>query len=208
MAETFLEDEIAAEVSRLEESRYGDHWVTRRNGRVLLIHELAELNVSRGDASVREMANARKAPGSQTDRELFAGVGTLADQFKGDEAGLKRVVAKAKRLGYNPGDCDFYNPTMVRPEVGEGDPEAFIPATGGRGHIKKVAQQRGLPVRGQMNLAGSDIRPPKKKPVRLAEDIVREKACEMVRKNPDLRMKTKNELRQMVMEKHAPKRSE
>ena len=77
--------------------------------------------------------------GTMTDREYFRGQGTLLDQFTGEEHILEAHIKQAKKDGYTPGINDVYNP-MIANKPGDG--KAFVPPTGGRGHIKRVCQER------------------------------------------------------------------
>ncbi|SFH96782.1 hypothetical protein [Planctomicrobium piriforme] len=93
------------------------------------------------------------------------------------------------------------------PEIARyrGDPEAYVPFSGARDHIRKVCEKRGWACEGAVNVKG---REPEKDPhapengVALAEDLVVKKAGEIITKNPELKRKTKGEIRQMVTEKH------
>lgn len=86
-----------------------------------------------------EILSTRTFPGTNTDRELFADYGTLADQFEGEEQVLEKVISESRKRGYNPNPNDLYMPRLAECV---GDPLAFVPATGGRSHIKKVAKLR------------------------------------------------------------------
>lgn len=87
-----------------------------------------------------EMLAFQSPPGSLTDREFFSGQGTLADQFKGDEAMLKRLVSTAASNGRRPQASDVYCSGLAR---FPGDPEAFVPSSGGRNYIRRLSEQRG-----------------------------------------------------------------
>lgn len=143
------------------------------------------------------------APGTLSDREFFAGRGTLADQFQGDEQTLKLLVAEAQRRGYTPGPNDVYTPTLARDF---GDPLAFVPPTGGRGHIKKVCEMRGDECQGLVNVKSREMVGPSKQDdgPPLAEDIVTEGVAAEIRQNPDL-VTRKAEVREAFIERHAPK---
>jgi hypothetical protein len=79
------------------------------------------------------------AAGAVTDRELFRGHGTLGDQFDGADDQLDEVTKRAIARGYRPNVNDVYMPTLAD-DVG--DPKAFVPASEGRHHIKKVCEER------------------------------------------------------------------
>lgn len=80
----------------------------------------------------------QKPPGCVTDREFFKGQKMLADAVS-DDVTLKRMVKLARKRGGNPGPNDVYVSSLAD---GAGDPLAFVPPTGGRGHVKKVLTQR------------------------------------------------------------------
>jgi hypothetical protein len=154
--------------------------------------------------NMAEMLAVREAPGVETDSTFFAGIGTLAKQFEGDEKVLEHVVSRAKALGYNPNPNDFYNGALVDPEIGPGDPAAFVPATGGRGHVRKVCEQRDWSCSGSVNVKRSRREPPKPK-VRLADDIVQATVNTMVERNPDLAKVDRRDLAAEVVHQHGGK---
>ena len=102
---------------------------------------------------LRDMLKSRSAPRCLTDVEFFGDVGTLSKQYEGEEGYLNQIVSNAKSHGYSPNPHDFYMGNLAR---FPGDPEAFIPPTGGRGHLKKVLQKRGLPCSGAVEVAGRE----------------------------------------------------
>lgn len=146
-----------------------------------------------------EMLAYQRAPRCMTDRELFEGMGTLADQFPGEDRYVEMIVAGARANGYEPGLHDVYMPNLAR---FTGDPEAFVPPTGGRGHIKKICEKRGIPCEGAVNVSAPPVdKEPAK--VRLGEDLVEESINEMVRQDPDIARKaTRRDLRDEVISKH------
>ena len=139
-------------------------------------------------AAFVEMLALRSPPGADTDTAHYAGMGTLDKQYKGDERYLAQITANAKRHGYNPSIHDVYDPTLVRPEVGPGDPEAFVKTTGGRYYREQLLAQR--------------RRAPKPPSVRLAEDLVRKKMRDARRRDPALKKLPQRELRELVVSRH------
>lgn len=138
---------IAAEVEALRETGYGRSWVTRHNGRVLALAELAAINVDRKpefDAKRKAMVDARRAPGSQTDREFFAGL-DLNKQYGKDPIKLAEIQAGAKRHGYTPQGDEIYQEGFERDEKDVGNQRYFISAKhGGRSQLKQLRKSRGL----------------------------------------------------------------
>ena len=148
-----------------------------------------------------EMFALQKAPQSLTDRELFQGYGPLESQFAGDPIGLAQVVRTAKRHGYKPNANDVYIAPLAR---FPGDPQAFVPPTGGRGYIKKLCEQRGWACDGVVKVKA---KPLDKEPesIPLAKDIVDEEVNARIQRNPDLKKKPRKELEAQVIEEHGSK---
>lgn len=156
----------------------------------------------KADHRFAEMLAFQSPPRANTDREFFDGMGTLADQFGKDVDGLNSAVAGARSHGYEPNPHDVYLPTIAQ---FEGDPLAFVPATGGRGHIKKVCEMRGVSCRGAVTVEG---RQPESDPLGtpyLADDLVIEEVAKAAKTDPNITKASKNELRQEMTNKFAPK---
>lgn len=144
------------------------------------------------------MIACQRGPGLMTDSVFFAGQPMLRDQFR-DKRQLKKVLAMAQRHGYKPSPSDVYEPGLAR---FQGDPEAFVPRTGGRGYIKSLCAKRGWGCQGAVNVdASTPNHDPHATGTRLAEDLVQGHLREEIRKNPALRNK-KKELREKIIEKH------
>ena len=101
-----------------------------------------------------------KPPGCNTNRELMRGAATLADHSEGEEYVLDKIARKAERLGRKPQYTDLYCPGLVSPDIGPGDPAAFVPASEGSSHIKRVCEQRGLDCHGLVNVTAPTLDPP------------------------------------------------
>lgn len=139
--------------------------------------------------------------GTVTDRELFRNQGTLADQFAGAEDQLDYVVKTAQRHGYRPSYTDLYLPSLAR---FPGDPKAFVPASGGRGHIRSVCAERGHDCEGIVQYRaprGTRGEPPKRLSERIVERIARAK----ITAEPSLARRDQRELREEIIENHAVK---
>lgn len=106
-----------------------------------------------------EMFALRRSPGAKTNREFFRGTPTLADQFRGDESMLEKLVEKAERLGRRPHYTDVYAPELCSQEIGPGDPAAFVPASEGTSHVKRVCQKRNLDCSGLVNVTTPTLDP-------------------------------------------------
>ncbi len=148
-----------------------------------------------------DMLASRKAPDSVTEAEFFKGRHTLAQQFKGNESQLNYITKEAKKRGFTP------TPNMVY-EAGlakfVGDPAAFIPASGGKDHVKAVCKKRNWRCEGAVNVSNNpghvDLSEPTMNP-KLVEQYARQMATD----KPELRRKTKAEVRQMAKQKHTYK---
>lgn len=152
-------------------------------------------------ARLDDMFAAKSPPQSLTDREYFAGKGTLADQFKGEEHILAHLVKNAEKRGYKPGMNDVYCAGLARDA--EGDPLAFIPATGGRGHIKRVCEATNRSCEGIVNYTAPEA--PPKPAIKLAEDLIERGIKNETKLNPDFARKAKTEQREAVVDKYGSK---
>jgi len=151
-----------------------------------------------------EMCALRQPPGAMADGEFFRDQGTLADQFKGDEAKLEHITAVAKSQGYTPTPNDVYMPGLADYP---GDPLAFVPPTGGRHHIKKVCEEKNLECSGQVNVKRVEKEPSRNVP--LAEDLVQEAVADMHVTDPDLcRKATYQDLREEAIYRHGPQKAD
>jgi hypothetical protein len=122
----------------------------------------------------------------------------LRDQFR-DKRQLKKVLAVASKHGYKPSPSDVYEPGLAR---FQGDPEAFVPRTGGRGYIKNLCRKRGWGCNGAVNVEASAPHvDPHDTGTKLAEDLVQAHIREEIKKDPSLKGK-KKELREKIIEKH------
>lgn len=148
---------------------------------------------------IAEIVASGQFPSLRTDTSFFAGVGTLQKQL-GDGSELKAVTLRAKRAGYTPNADDMYCPSLAR---FTGDPEAFVPFSGGRSYVKKICEKRGVPCHGMVEYTPPE-RPPKPK-VRLAERTVQRLMREKIRKDPSL-ARDKAGLRAQIIERHGRER--
>jgi hypothetical protein len=148
------------------------------------------------------MLALQQAPRIMTDSVFFEGQKRLGDTF--DEQYLKKITQAAIRNGYRPNPTDMYQPGLAR---FRGDPEAFVPASGGRGYIKRLCEKRGWACEGAVS---AEHRQPDRDPmescVPMAESLIRENAQRMVQANPDLKRLNKRELRERVLQQHGPRK--
>lgn len=145
-----------------------------------------------------EMLAFRQPPRAQTDREFFEGFGTLEKQFRGDEQIRDRVIKIAINNGYKPNANDVYLSSLANYP---GDPEAFVPATGGRGHIKSVCEKRGWECDGTVKTKYQEPREePKSNP--MAKDIMAKKIKESHKRSPSSKKMDQGELRHNIVKNH------
>jgi hypothetical protein len=145
-----------------------------------------------------DMIACQRGPGLMTDSVFFAGIPKLAEQFRNDTQ-LQKVMKIAKSHGYQPNPNDVYEPGLAR---FQGDPEAFVPPSGGRGYIKRLCEKRGWACNGAVKV---QHRQPAKDPlencVPLAEDLIQGHMRSAIQKDPSLRTKRK-ELRDKIIQTH------
>jgi hypothetical protein len=147
-----------------------------------------------------ELLACRKAPGAQTDREFFRNKPKLDEQFKSAQT-LNHYVAQARKKGYNPNPNDVYMSQLAR---FPGDPEAFVPASGGRNHVKRVLEQRGWGSEGIVNVKPAQFVPDPPPAAPLSKGILKKMVAMKLKENPDLKTKPRAELEAQIIEKHGP----
>lgn len=166
----------------------------------MLLLEYIKLRDEGNPHGFAAMLVLQSPPACRTDNTFFENRGTLSDQL-GYQAG--EYAAIAEQHGYRPNVRDVYEPGLAE---FQGDPKAFIPATGGRGHIKKVLEERGYRVRrgdgvsNGMSVERIETQPAKTIP--LAEDLIAKNTKEMLASQPHMRKLKKQEIREAVIEKH------
>jgi len=151
------------------------------------------------------MLSLQAPPGINTSDTFWAGRKSWVSVYGEEYANRTKKALAAKGVNLKPGD--EYMPELARHP---NDPEAVIPFGNARGYIKNLCEKRGWGVDGAVTVKH---REPEKDPLAdencapMPMDLVRKKASAMVKKNPDLRYKTKAELRQMVLQKHGPSKT-
>lgn len=145
-----------------------------------------------------EMLALHAAPRAMTDRELFAGVGTLAQQFAGNDLQLNHITAEAQKHGYKPNVNDVYQPGLAR---FAGDPLAFISPSGGRGQIQKHCEVNGVACHGAVNIKARELENPVEAG-QLAPDIVANLVGQKIAANPDLARVPLRDLAADVIHQH------
>ena len=152
-------------------------------------------------ARMQEILESHSFPMGMTDDVFLSGVGTLAQQFKGDDEALQRVVQNAQAQGYTPSPNDFYCPGLAE---SVGDPKAFLRHGQGRGHVQQVLEERGMMQTADGTVKVVQREAPKK--TRLAADIADAAGQQMVANDPSLAKLSKRELREAAIEKHGARK--
>lgn len=150
-----------------------------------------------------EMLALQQPPRSMSDREYLAGHGSLLKQFGGDENMTKYAVERARELGGNPGMNDYYDPGLCRPGM-QFDPQAFVPAGGGRGYVKRLCEERGVGCSGPVEVKAREDEPAP--PVVMAERLVNEGIDHLIATDPKKKTKKRAELREEVIATRAYRR--
>lgn len=136
-----------------------------------------------------------------TDSQYFAIHGTLDKQFNSDHD-LEIRVREARKRGYNPSPNDVYEPSLAR---FIGDPEAFVPASGGRGHVKRVVRKRNSTCEGPVTVNDRfQTDPGPSTP--LAPDLLKRYVRQKARESAAFRRLSKSDQKASVIEQHAYKR--
>jgi hypothetical protein len=142
-------------------------------------------------------------PGIQTTDTFWAGKKPWHEVF--GERYANRVKSELARKGVNILPGQEYMPELAR---FVGDPEAVVPFNGARSYMKKLCESRGWAINGAANV---EHREPDSDPYEtatpLAEDIIREKGRQMVKKDSKLRGKSRQEVRDAVLERFGPSKA-
>lgn len=143
-----------------------------------------------------EMLALQSPPGAMTDVAFFQGHKRLGDELS--ERQMKAMKKELKRQKFRPNSTDVYVPGLARFQW---DKEAFVPASGGRGYVKKLCESRGWACHGAVEVKGRKDEPKPDKV--MSEALISQNIVRHIEKNPDLARKPKRELREMVIEKHS-----
>lgn len=153
---------------------------------------------------IAEMLATRKAPSlGINDQTYFANKrGSLLDQFNGSEAVLNHWNTEyRKRTGEDiPKGAVIFRSLAA----GVGDPDAVLSHKQSLSEIKAKMKIRNIRIEGdweQVPVAA----PPKPQLVRMGADLVEKYVDDYIAENPDLQQTDRNELREMVVDKHSRK---
>lgn len=149
-----------------------------------------------------EMVATQRPPRCMTDDVFFAGMRPWKATMTPHQR--RAVMRQAQRHGFVPPADAVYHSSLARYP---GDPEAFVTKAMGRGYIQNLCERRGWACEGAVNIKGrapeKDMLAPENC-VPLADDIVRAKAREMIRENPDVARLKPAEIKAKVIEKYGP----
>lgn len=143
-----------------------------------------------------EMCATRTPPGVRgTDRAVMQGRlnGEWLDSMPKSQA--SSILAQARAAGIST-EGKYYMSGLAD-KRGPSDPAAWIDSAS---DIKKVAQVRNLHVTGIVEHVAHEVPPPKSKP--LSDSAIRKLMPKYRQENPG---KKAGELREMIIEKHAPR---
>jgi hypothetical protein len=143
-----------------------------------------------------EMCALQQPPGVKgTDRAVMQGryAEQWLDDMPTDQA--RRITREARAAGINI--SGKYYCSGLADKRGHCDPAAWIDSSA---DIKRVAVQRNLTVHGIVEHQAVSMPPPKSKP--LSDRLIREMSAVERKRHPG---KSKAELREMVIDKYAPK---
>lgn len=162
-----------------------------------------------------DMFAAQRPPQANTDREFLMG-NTNGAQFEGDPKAKKvpalggrnmaeyigdRYKTVAEKHGQNVKGKKYLRQLAKFP----GDPEAWVD---GKGDVQRVLEKRGWGV--DWDGVGTNVQPrdplTPPKEILLAENIIQERMVEMVNRDPGLKEKPREELREKIIAKHGRKK--
>lgn len=150
-------------------------------------------------ARLAELLEARQPPGTRYTERAFLQGRENGKQFQNNPGLGNFYRSKAKAAGVSTVGR-VYEPGIARYA---GDPQAWIEGTG---DLLRVARERNLTVSGCVEHKGTPMPPPVSKPI--ADDIVERFVNKQIAQDPGLaQRKSRRELREAAIDKHAMKRS-
>jgi len=149
-----------------------------------------------------EMVASQSPPRCMTDDVFFAGLKPWTAEVTPQRKAMMLKLARAQ--GFEPSPDAIYHPGLAR---FPGDKEAYYTRAQGRGYIKSLCEKRGWAAEGAISVSArapeDDMLAPQHC-VPLAENIIRDKARDMIQENPGLRSLSRNKLREKVLERYGP----
>lgn len=147
--------------------------------------------------SIAMVCATRTSPGTKgTDRALWQNAQNKF-QFNGGRGETAYTLATAKSAGIDTTGRLYINGLGKGPA----DPAAWVADVH---DIKRVCVERNLHCDGIVKHVAEDRPPPPRVP--LAPDIVERQVNQMIRENPDLKAKKREDLRHQAVEKHSLKK--
>jgi len=152
------------------------------------------------DHRFAEMLALKQTPKCMTDREFFAGMGTLDQQFKHDPQHLKVITDAAKKQGYTPSPNDVYMPGVAK---FPGDKDAFISPSGGRGQLRKAVEKHGTGGEGAVSVKTPSAKEDPRSKAYLAPDVMNRLCAHEARKlKREGKTASQQEVKEMVLAKN------
>ena len=145
--------------------------------------------------NLAEIFAFQRSPSSRTDREFLHGH-CNGSQFVGDEERGDFYRKEAKKAGVSTTGKVYLSGLAERP----GDPRAWI---SDRHDVQKVIEERGWNCEGAVNVRTPQREEPKKE--KMADGLVAKYANEAIAANASLKTKRKEEIREMIVDKHGAK---
>lgn len=164
-------------------------------GNAYLLNEYQRLRENGEPHGFAAMLVLQSPPSCMTDSVYFEGRKRLGDEIPDEQIpAMERALA---RQGFKPNETDVYDPGLARFQW---DKEAFVPASGGRGYIKKLLEKRGWGGEGPVKVKARVDEPAP--PVPLAEDLIAKNTRQMLARHPEMGRKRKEEIREAVIAQH------
>ena len=147
------------------------------------------------------MCALQKGPALSTDDTFFQGSKPLYDQFESQKH-LDGYLKESAKRGFVPNKNAVYFPGIAR---FRGDPEAYVTRAQGRTYIKGLLERRGWACEGAVKTAH---RQPEDDPlaarncVRLADNIIIDRAKTMQKQDPSVKRMSRQALREKIIAEH------
>ena len=153
-----------------------------------------------------EMLASGRPPAINTDTRMASRHSTIAKQFADKPAFAEKLAKRCRKVGFELGANDVYNHAIAK---GVCDPKAVVKSHEVRASTRKAAEERGCGMQdADMNWIVKPrelINPPKRKRIRIADDLIQARYEERVEKDPGLKKlstKEKRELRNEIISQH------
>lgn len=175
----------------------------RINGRDLAdfsAEELAE-HEAQCERNLREVIRSRQFPSLRTDDTFFRG----RRNYRGITPKHRQVLVNNARKNGISTEGKAYLPGLNSVGMAPGaDPEAWVQ---GRGDIRRVCERRGTGCEGEgINIKMREEPADEKPSTGLADDLAEELTTKAIARDPSLKSKKRQEVKEAVIDKHGSKR--